>query len=127
MKKFKMIFRCTLLLIGLMTLSCHVENEVSTELVSDIQAEEFDHKRVQSDEFTLLIEWHEGVTEQRKSDVRNYYISNHILLYHHLCGVRGYETWFINCAVVDCKKTDTPVDTDDDVRRVGPQKTCKDI
>ena len=130
MKNLKVI---TTVFLGLMlfgTQSCSVDEINENSELTTISNESLDSKAPTATvEVTIIIEWHKDVDKEQKIKVRDGYKDEGILIRYEPCPEDvKYEEWTINCEEGLCaRQSDTPVDTDDDVKRLYFEISCEDI
>ena len=109
--------------------SCSVDKSTESDNAAIDQFESLDSKSKTSTELVqIVVEWHKDVDEASKQKLRNDYKSQGVLNKYKKCIKDEYELWEINCDIGTCNRTtDTPVDTDDDVKRLHFNVTCKDF
>lgn len=116
-----------IVLISVSFFSC--DHEELTDLQDnsmDFQSEVINDRESEIREVILLIEWNESVDRERKETVRNHYKNEGILFGYYICEDEKFETWTIGCPDGYCsKESDTPVDTDDEVKRLYLHITCE--
>jgi len=120
MRHFNLIRNILIVLISVSFFSCDREEMTDIQENSmDFQSEIVNQRGSEYEEIFVLIEWYEYVDASRKQAVRDRYKYEGILLDYYVCEDEIRETW-----TVAKKESDTPVDTDDEVKRVRYDEKC---
>ncbi len=78
----------------------------------------------------LLVEYKAGLSETRKKEIRDYYKGIDFLISWEECNDKDFDTWTVSCGRKGewCgKESDTPIDTDDDVKKIKFDHDCSDL